>query len=115
MEQIYIWVAANAFFSAVGALLAFAHPFTILVSAIAAPITSLNPTIGAGIVGGMSDAWIRKPKVEDFEELPEDIQTMKGWRHNRVTRLLLVVIFVSLGSTVGTFVAIPMISKLLGS
>ena len=114
-DQFMIWVYSNAIFSAIGAIVAFAHPLTIIVAAVAAPITSLNPTIGAGMVAGLAEAWFRKPKVADFEQLPEDIQTMKGWWGNGVTRLILVVMLVSVGSAIGTFAALPLMLKLFGS
>ena len=48
--------------------------------------------------------WIRKPKVSDFENLSKDLSSMKGLWKNRVTKVLLVVTFANLGSTIGTFV-----------
>ena len=47
----------------------------------------------------------------DFEHLPIDISSVKGFWRNKVTRILLVVVFTNLGSAVGTFVAIPMMMK----
>jgi len=48
-----------------------------------------------------------------MERLPKDILTIKGFWKNKVTRILLVVIFTNLGSTLGTFVAIPLMLKVL--
>ena len=42
IQSIYIWILVNGILSAVGAAVALAHPLTIAVSFIAAPITSLN-------------------------------------------------------------------------
>jgi pheromone shutdown-related protein TraB len=109
------WVAANAVFAGIGALVALAHPVTIGTSVIAAPITSLNPLIAAGWVAGLVEAFLRKPKVKDFENLSEDILSVRGFWKNKVTRLLLVVILTNLGSSVGTFVALPLMLKVLGS
>lgn len=107
------WVAANGVLAGLGALLALAHPFTILSSVLAAPLTSLNPMIAAGWVSGLVEAFSRKPKVKDFEGLANDILTIKGFWKNKITKILLVVVFTNLGSSIGTFVAIPLMLKVL--
>lgn len=107
------WLMANGILAGCGAIAALAHPFTIISSVLAAPLTSLNPMIAAGWVSGLVEAFSRKPKVKDFERLPTDILSVKGFWRNKVTRILLVVVFTNLGSAVGTFVAIPMMMKYL--
>jgi len=107
------WVMANGVLAGIGAMIAFAHPLTILSSVLAAPLTSLNPMIAAGWVSGLVEAFSRKPKVKDFEQLQNDIHTMKGFWRNKITRILLVVVFTNLGSSLGTFVAIPLMLKVL--
>lgn len=105
IDSIYVWVLANGLLSAFGALVAFGHPVTIIASFVAAPLTSLNPTIGAGYVSGLVQAFMKKPTVKDLEDLPDAISTVKGFWVNPVSRILLVFIFSSLGSAIGTFVA----------
>ncbi len=107
------WVGANGILAGIGAIAALAHPFTILSSVVAAPLTSLNPMIAAGWVSGLVEAFSRRPQVKDFEHLQEDIQSMRGFWQNKVTRILLVVAFTNLGSAIGTFVAFPMMMKAL--
>jgi pheromone shutdown-related protein TraB len=107
------WVLANGILAGVGAAIAMAHPFTIIASVLAAPLTSLNPMIAAGWVSGLVEAFSSKPKVRDFENLPNDILSIKGFWKNKVTRILLVVVFTNLGSTFGTLVAIPFMLKAL--
>lgn len=107
------WVMANGILAGLGALIAFAHPLTILSSVLAAPLTSLNPMIAAGWVSGLVEAFSRKPKVRDFENLPKDILSVKGFWRNKITRILLVVVFTNIGSSLGTFVAIPLMVKVL--
>ena len=114
-DMIVWWVAANAIFAGIGAIIAFGHPLTILSAVFAAPLTSLNPMIAAGWVSGLVEAVARKPKVRDLESLPDDILSAKGFWRNKVTRILLVVVFTNLGSSIGTFVALPMMMKVLGS
>jgi pheromone shutdown-related protein TraB len=112
-DMIVWWIAANAILAGIGATIALAHPVTIISSMLAAPLTSLNPMIAAGWVSGLVEAFSRKPKVKDLEKLPEDILSVKGFWRNKVTRILLVVVFTNLGSSIGTFVAFPVIVKLL--
>ena len=95
-----------------GAIVALAHPLTIVAAILAAPLTSLNPMIAAGWVSGLVEAVLRKPKVKDFEDLAEDIQSIKGFWRNHVTRILLVVVLTNIGSALGTMVAAPLIVKL---
>ena len=113
--MVLIWFLANGIPSALGAIVALAHPLTILISFLAAPITSMNPTIGVGLVSGLLESSFRKPRVFDLENLQDDTGSVKGWYKNRVIRILLVVLLSSLGSTFGTLWAIPHMSSLLGS
>ncbi|MBN1847264.1 MAG: TraB/GumN family protein [Deltaproteobacteria bacterium] len=112
-DMIRWWVLANSVLAGLGALAALAHPFTILTAIIAAPLTSLNPLIAAGWVAGLTEILLGKPKVKDFDSLPEDITSVRGFWKNKVTRILLVVVFTNLGSSFGTFVAIPLMAKAL--
>ncbi len=97
--------AINGGLAALGALLARAHPLTVLSAVIAAPLTSLNPTIAAGMVTGLVESWLRKPRVSDLENLRFDITTVRGWFRNPATRILLVFFLSNLGSAIGTWVA----------
>ena len=112
-DMIVWWILANGILAGVGAIIALAHPATILSSIIAAPLTSLNPMIAAGWVSGLVEAFSRKPKVKDLESLPEDILSVRGFWRNKLTRILLVVVFTNLGSSLGTFIAFPVIIKVL--
>ena len=103
IEMIQRWVLINGTLSALGTAAAFGHPITIAVAFIAAPFTSLNPTIAAGWVAGLVEALLRKPQVRDFENLADDITHLRGFWQNNITRILLVVIFANLGSAIGTF------------
>jgi len=108
------WVAANGLFAGLGAVAALAHPATVASAVVAAPLTSLNPMVAAGWVSGLVEALLKKPRVMDFEDLPKDILSVRGFWRNKVTRVLLVVVFTNLGSSIGTFVAIPLMVKVLG-
>ena len=112
-DMITWWVLANGILAGLGALIALGHPLTVLSSILAAPLTSLNPMIAAGWVAGLMEAFARKPKVRDLEAIPKDITSVKGFWRNNVTRILLVVVFTNLGSSIGTMTALPLMIKLL--
>lgn len=99
------WVLINGSLSALGALIATAHPLTVITAFIAAPITSLNPTVGAGMVTASVEIYLRKPQVGDFSKLRSDTTEWKGWFRNRVSRTLLVFFLSTLGSAIGTYLA----------
>lgn len=104
-KLVLIWVTINGGLAGLGALIARAHPLTILSAVVAAPLTSLNPAIAAGMVAGLVESWIRKPRVSDLERLRLDVTSVKGWFRNPATRILLVFFFSNLGSAMGTWIA----------
>ncbi|MFB6261839.1 MAG: conjugal transfer protein TraB, partial [Thiohalorhabdaceae bacterium] len=99
------WVVINGTLSALGAAIAGAHVLTVAGAFVAAPITSLNPTVGAGMVVAAIETGLRRPRVADFDSLRSDITHLKGWWRNRVARILLVFIMSTLGSAIGTYLA----------
>jgi len=103
-ESVLKWVVINGSLSALGALIAFAHPLSILTAFVAAPLTSLNPLLAAGWFAGLMEAKMRKPKVKDFEGLLK-LNSLRDYWGNGVTRILLVIAFANLGSGLGTYIA----------
>ncbi|WP_047985692.1 TraB/GumN family protein [Ornithinibacillus californiensis] len=104
VAQIISWILWNGSLSAIGTLIAFGHPLAVLTAFIAAPITSLEPFLAAGWFAGFVQAYFHRPNVRDFENLSDDVHSLKGFWNNKVTRVLLVVIFANIGSSIGTFV-----------
>lgn len=105
LSQLKSWIIWHGGLSALGVVCALGHPLSILTAFIAAPITALNPLLASGWFAGIVEATIRKPKVKDFEDIAQDTATLKGFWKNRVTRILFVVIFANLFSTLGTFIS----------
>lgn len=114
-DMLSSWVLWNGILAAIGAAIAGAHPVTILVSFAGAPITSLCPLIGVGIVAGIVQAALCKPKVSDMENMQTDAGSVKGFYKNRILRVLLVFFLSSLGSSIGTFVAGASFVKIISS
>ena len=105
MGMVMDWILITGGLSALGTAITFAHPLSILSAFLAAPLTTLHPAISAGMVVAAVEAYLRKPKVSDFNQLRHDTTTLKGWWNNQVTRILLIFIFSSLGAAIGTYVA----------
>lgn len=103
-ETVLRFILINGSLAALGTLIALGHPLSILTAFVMAPIGVLSPFLATGWFAGLTEAWIRKPKVEDFMHLQDDVLHIKGYWKNRVARILLVVllanIFASLGSIV---------------
>lgn len=104
-DLIKLWVLINGSLSALGALIAGGHPLTVVTAFFAAPLTSLNPAVGAGMVTGAVELSMRKPKVADFDQLRDDILEIRGWWRNRVSRTFLVFFLSNMGSVAGTWIA----------
>ncbi len=112
-ELFLAWVLPNSivalvFTAAVGAKLP-----SIITALFASPITSLNPLLGAGMVVGLVEAWVRKPTVEDCENINRDSQSLKGFFNNPFTRVLIVAVAATLGSAVGAWIGITWVITLV--
>ncbi len=103
-DNLIYWILANGIPSAIGALLALAHPLTILAAFVAAPITSLTPVIGAGYVTAFVQVMLMPPLVGEFETVFEDIVTVAGWWKNRLLRVFLAFFLPGIGSMIGTYI-----------
>lgn len=103
-DMLLAWALPNSIIAALFSIVALAHPLTVLAAFIASPITSLNPTINTGMVAGLVEAWLRRPRVEDCEGVPEAVRSVGSMYRNRVTRVLLVAVLATLGSALGAWV-----------
>jgi len=105
------WILANGSLAALGSALCMAHPLTILLSFVAAPVASLNPFIGVGLFAGLAEAFLRKPRVHDLQNLADDVASVRGFYRNRVTHILLVFFVSSIGGAIGNFIALPFLAS----
>ncbi len=112
-DMFIYWFALNSVAAAIGAVVSFAHPLTVIASFFAAPFTSVNPAVPAGLVAMYVENTVRKPRVKDMQELGAIAGFGEMWK-NRATRLLLVFFFVNLGSSIATFTASAYLVKLAG-
>ncbi len=98
------WILANGIPSAIGGILAYANPLTVVGVFAAAPITSLTPVIGAGYVAAFIQVMRTPPVVKEFETVGDDMGSIMGWWKNKLLRVFLVFLFTGIGSSIGTYV-----------
>lgn len=109
---IFYWILITGTLSALGALLAKSHPFTIITAFAAAPITTLHPFLASGWFAAGIEAKYRSPQVKDFHSL-NNLNSYHDFEQNRVTHLLLVAAYTNLGSMIGVVIAFPYLISLL--
>lgn len=105
-DMIKSWILWNSSLAAIGALIAWGHPLTILVSLVASPFTSLCPFIGVGFVSGFVQTLLCRPKVANLETLSDDVGKFTGWYKNRILRVFLVLILTTIGSSFGSWISL---------
>ena len=98
------WLVLNAVLAGAGVLIARGHPLSILVGAIASPITSLNPTLAAGWFAGYTQLKVASTTGKDAQDFLVLDEVSLFWK-NRVGRVLMVTAMGNLGSMVGAWLA----------
>lgn len=100
------WAIYTGVLSALGAAIAGGHPLSILVAAVVGPLKPIRPPgLSSGVFSGMTEVWLRKPRVADFQKLRDDLLNFSGWWRNRVARTLLVFMLTNLGTIAGEYLA----------
>jgi pheromone shutdown-related protein TraB len=116
LDLVIAWVLITGGLCALGTLAAGGHPLTVASGFLAAPLTTLHPAIGAGMVTAAVELYLRKPSVGDFSRLREDVSTLRGWWRNRVARVFVVFLLSSLGAATGTYLGgFHIAGRLMGS
>jgi pheromone shutdown-related protein TraB len=104
-EALLTWVLCTGVLAALGAIIAGGHPLSVITSFIAAPLKPLRMAIPAGAVAALTEVWLRKPRVSDFETMRDDIGHWRGWWSNRVVRVFLLFTLVNIGTIAGEYIA----------
>jgi len=104
-EMIEVWVISHSLLSGIGCLLAGGSLLSVLTAVVVSPFTSLNPLIAAGWVSGLVEAYIRKPRVSDFEELSNLTLSYANLKSNAVSRILMVLMLTNLGNAMATWIS----------
>ena len=100
-DSALFWILASGTPCALGAVLALAHPLTVLAAFVSAPITTLSPVLGAGYVTAFVQAFVRPPRVKEFQTVASDVTSLRRWWESRLLRVLLAFILPSLGASLG--------------
>ncbi|MFT4199077.1 MAG: TraB/GumN family protein [Pseudoxanthomonas sp.] len=99
------WAMFTAGLAGLGCIVAGGHPLSVLAAAVAAPLKPFRPGIPAGAFSALVEVHLRKPAYADFLALRDDAQTLRGWYHNRVCRVVLNFMLTNLGSMAGVWLA----------
>jgi len=100
-DNALFWILASGTPCALGAILALAHPLTVLAAFVSAPITTLSPVLGAGYVTAFVQAFVRPPRVKEFQTVAEDVTKLRRWWQSRLLRVFLAFLLPSLGASLG--------------
>lgn len=111
LDAAQIWIICHSVIAGLFTLAAFGHFWTVLSVAISSPIVSLNPLVGAGMVGAAVQIFTAPPSIREIETVGDDITHLSGWWKNRLARIVLILILANLGSTIGTVLAVWLLSK----
>lgn len=95
------WIVPTSIGAATLTLVAGGSPLSGLTAMFVSPVARIYPLVRTSIVVGLVEAWRRKPSVADCERLPEDVQSMRGFWKNPVTRILIVATASGLGALAG--------------
>ena len=109
LKTFLLWLIVNTSSTFIFTLISGAHILNVLACALTAPFFAINPVLGVGMLGGILEATLRKPKVSDFENVNDDAGSLKGWYKNRILHCLLVFLMSSVGSSLGSLVAFPIL------
>lgn len=89
-----------------GSIIAGAHPLAVLTALVVAPFTGLTPLIGVGFFVALVQAYMRPPRVAEFETVSEDIWKISRWWKNRVTRVILCFLLPGFPAIIGKIIAL---------
>ncbi|MBA3393266.1 MAG: TraB/GumN family protein [Deltaproteobacteria bacterium] len=112
-EMMLAWILPTSIGAGVLTLLAGGSILSVLAALVVAPVAAIHPLLGTGMVVGVVEAWRRRPNVADCERLPEDIQSMRGFWRNPVTRILLIAVASGIGTAVGFWVGVGWVASML--
>jgi len=112
-QLLLAWALPTSIGCGIGTALADAHPLVVLLGALVAPVTTLHPSIAAGMLTSLAEAWLRRPTVADCEDIPQAVQSLGGFYRNRALRVFLILMASNIGATIGVAVGAARLLSLL--
>ncbi len=104
------WIFIHMVLASLGVVIARGSFVSAVVAGLASPFTSLNPMLAAGWFAGITEAWIRKINLNDFEDMVKS-ESLGDLYENNFFRVLLVAALANLGSLAGTIISFPVVLK----
>lgn len=89
-----------------GSILAGSKIHSAVVAFLVAPLTSIHPLLAAGWFSGIVEAKFRHVSMEDMYEIPK-CESFRELLHNKLFKVLLVVVGTNIGCSIGTLLSIP--------
>ncbi len=112
-EMMLAWILPTSIGAGALTLLAGGSILSVITALVVSPVAAIHPLLGTGMVVGIVEAWRRKPNVADCERLPDDVQTLRGFWRNPVTRILLIAVASGIGTAAGFWVGVGWVASLL--
>jgi pheromone shutdown-related protein TraB len=112
-EMMLAWILPTSIGAGALTLIAGGSIFSVISALVVAPVAAIHPLLGTGMVVGVVEAWRRRPSVADCERLPDDVQSLRGFWRNPVTRILLIAVASGIGTAVGFWVGVGWVASLL--
>lgn len=103
------WCIPIALATFVAATVAGAHPLSLLVATLTAPLLRLNPLRRKNGPAVHLEARLRKPTPEQRRDVRDAILSLKEMRNNPFTRVLLVAMGIELGGRLGALVGLVLV------
>ena len=102
------WVVCRSGGAGIGAIVSGSHPLVILVTIVTAPFSIFILGSRLWMYSALTELWIRKPRVEDFENIARDTDSagklFRSLYRNRVLNLFWIIFAVSMGLTAGNLI-----------
>ena len=107
------WIVLNGLSALAGSIAARAHWETHVVTALIAPLTSIDPAVGTGMVSSYVEATRHPPTVEEMEELTRIDSYRELWS-NQFGRIILAFVLVTIGSGLATVIGSAYVASVIG-
>ena len=109
------WALPNWIITGIFTMLGKPKLLTLVAAMAVTPFSYFIPPLRTGIVVGLTEAWQRKPVVQDCERLPEDIRTFRGVYRNGFMRVILVAWLAHTGSSIGNYAGLYFLIQTLST
>lgn len=100
------FVAISMIMGFLGSILSGSKLLSAIVGGLVAPLTIIHPLLAAGWFSGLTEAKLRKVGTKDIKSLNK-IEHLKDIWHNKICRIILVVIGTNLGVSIATLIILP--------